>query len=97
MIRTALGLGVTAILFMPCYGLANLISAKLKWPGWTQLLMVAGMWFAVWLGFFLYDSKTSGLSSLRDVIKATGRFWMSSLAYGIPWVIFGYWRASPRA
>jgi len=91
-ISAVFGFGVTILVYLPPYVVAEIISTKLKCSKWTQLVMVAGMWFTVWLGFFLYDPKISGLSSMRDVLKATGQFWTGSLAYGIPWVILGYLR-----
>jgi hypothetical protein len=92
----ALGWLVTLILFMPCYGLAACLRYRLRWPEWTRLPMVGGMWLLVWLAFYLLGPPDSGVNSWGVVWQATGQFWAGSLAYGIPSVLLSY-AHPPRA
>lgn len=90
------GCGITLVLVMPLYAVADGIQRRLKLPIWTQPLIHFGMWLSVWLGFFLYDPKTSGVSSPGVALKAALEFWAMSLAFGIPWVLFVYQEARRR-
>lgn len=84
------GCGISLVLALPGYAFADFLQRKLNFPIWTQLLINALMWFVVFSGFFLCDSKTSGISSIGVVLRATLQVWAGTLPFGIPWVILTY-------
>jgi hypothetical protein len=89
---------VTIGLFMPCYGIAGYVRYRFRWPEWTRLPMVGGMWLLVWTVCYLVMSREhSGLTSWGTVGLAAGQFWAGSLAYGIPSMLLSYAHRHPAA
>jgi hypothetical protein len=83
---------VTAVLFMPTCGLAGLLQRLLKWPPWTRLAILFGVWVMLFTIAALFLGRDeSGIRSAGDVFRAALQFWLPSLAYGLPSLLLYAW------